>query len=63
MSQPIVPLTVPQSRRFEKKSRNFVFYSEKICDTILALLFLGSGINSHFPDCLSIPYDSFLMMV
>ncbi|HFI0131896.1 TPA: hypothetical protein ACGOSD_002143 [Streptococcus suis] len=22
MSQPIVPLTVPQSRRFEKKSRN-----------------------------------------
>ncbi|MCK4045023.1 hypothetical protein HCC73_07710 [Streptococcus suis] len=22
MSQPIVPLTIPQSRRFEKKSRN-----------------------------------------
>ncbi len=22
MSQPVVPLTIPQSRRFEKKSRN-----------------------------------------
>ncbi|MGB4933017.1 MAG: hypothetical protein WBO81_06070 [Streptococcus suis] len=22
MSQPIIPLTIPQSRRFEKKSRN-----------------------------------------
>ncbi len=63
MSHPIVPLTVPKSCRFEKKGRNFVFYSEKICDTIPALFFLGSGINSQGSDCLSIPYDSFLMMV
>ena len=26
MSQPIVPLTVPQSRRFEKKSRNILIF-------------------------------------
>ena len=29
MSQPIVPLTVPQSRRFEKKSRNEILMKSK----------------------------------
>ncbi|MDW8706487.1 hypothetical protein Q7W18_09000 [Streptococcus suis] len=29
MSQPIVPLTVPQSRRFEKKSRNDAYSISK----------------------------------
>ncbi len=29
MSQPIVPLTIPQSRRFEKKSRNDAYSISK----------------------------------
>ncbi|MGT2960744.1 hypothetical protein [Streptococcus caballi] len=33
MSQPIVPLTVPKSRRFEKKSRNDILMKIRIGKT------------------------------
>ncbi|HEM6238035.1 TPA: hypothetical protein U2C75_001347 [Streptococcus suis] len=33
MSQPIVPLTIPQSRRFEKKSRNDILMKIRLGKT------------------------------
>ncbi|WP_142350966.1 hypothetical protein, partial [Streptococcus suis] len=33
MSQPVVPLTVPQSRRFEKKSRNDILMKIRLGKT------------------------------
>ncbi|WP_392461534.1 hypothetical protein [Streptococcus parasuis] len=33
MAQPIVPLTIPQSRRFEKKSRNDILMKIRIVKT------------------------------
>ena len=38
MSQPIVPLTVPKSRRFEKKSRN-IHSSCTVVQLVLTRLF------------------------
>jgi len=33
MSQPIVPLTLPKSRRFEKKSRNDILMKTRLAKT------------------------------
>ena len=49
MSQPIVPLTVPQSRRFEKKSRNDILMKIRLekSRTHILSLYQPRGIGNN----------------